>query len=140
MVAAYLCRVFLMFIYFGLRKRVGIPLTSLTTPHCCACPKPRHVFPTSYAMVFFMFNDLMWELVVHVVDIGGIIDQHCLNFLLFCWYWWNYWPALFKLSFHISVCKVEFKPYLLEDRRPKSTQKNKIDCGHMLRYWEQTNN
>jgi hypothetical protein len=19
---------------------------------------------------------------------------------LFCWYWWNYWPLLFKLSFH----------------------------------------
>jgi hypothetical protein len=22
------------------------------------------------------------------VDIGGIVDHHCSNFLLFCWYWW----------------------------------------------------
>jgi hypothetical protein len=22
------------------------------------------------------------------VYIGGIVDHHCLNFLLFCWYWW----------------------------------------------------
>jgi hypothetical protein len=33
------------------------------------------------------------------VDIGGIVGHHCLNFLLFCWYWWNYWPSLLKLSF-----------------------------------------
>ena len=29
---------------------------------------------------------LRWETIVHFVDIGGIVDQHCLNFLLFCWY------------------------------------------------------
>jgi hypothetical protein len=34
----------------------GIPLTSLSLPHFCACLKPRHGFPTSYAAVFFMFN------------------------------------------------------------------------------------
>ena len=22
---------------------------------------------------------------------------------MFCWYWWNWWPSLFKLSFH-NVC------------------------------------
>jgi hypothetical protein len=30
------------------------------------------------------------------LDIGDIIDHHCL----FCWYWWNCWPSLFKLFFH----------------------------------------
>jgi hypothetical protein len=34
------------------------------------------------------------------VDIGGIVDQHCLHFLLFCWYWWNCWTALLTLQFH----------------------------------------
>ena len=34
-------------------ERVGIPLTGLTTPHVCACPKPRHGFPTVYVAVFF---------------------------------------------------------------------------------------
>jgi hypothetical protein len=33
-------------------KRFGIPLTGLTLPHFCACPKPGTGFPTSYAMVF----------------------------------------------------------------------------------------
>jgi hypothetical protein len=29
--------------------------------------------------------------VVCFVDIGGIVDHHCKNFLLFWWYWWNCW-------------------------------------------------
>jgi hypothetical protein len=33
------------------------------------------------------------------LDIGGIVDYHCLNFLLICWYWRNCWLSLFKLSF-----------------------------------------
>jgi hypothetical protein len=28
-----------------------------------------------------MFNDLRWEVIVAFVDIGGIVDHHCLNFL-----------------------------------------------------------
>jgi len=32
--------------------------------------------------------------IVRFVDIEGIVDHHCLNFLFrgycsFCWYWWN---------------------------------------------------
>jgi hypothetical protein len=27
-----------------------------------------------------------------------IVDHHCLNYLLFCWYWWNCWPSMFKLN------------------------------------------
>jgi hypothetical protein len=37
---------------------VGIPLFCLTLPHFCACPKPGPGFPTSYVMVFFVFNKL----------------------------------------------------------------------------------
>ena len=37
------------------------------------------------------------------VDIGRIIDHHCYNFLLFCWYWWNCWPSMFKLSFVLLI-------------------------------------
>ena len=29
----------------------------------------------------FIFNDLSREVVVHFVDIGSIVDYHCLNFL-----------------------------------------------------------
>ena len=63
--------------------RVRIPLTSLTLPHLCACPKPEPWFLKSYVVVFFMFNELGWEVIV-----------------CFCWYWWNCWPSLFKLSFN----------------------------------------
>ena len=33
-------------------------------------------------MVVFVFNILMLEVVVCLVDIGGITDYHCLNFLI----------------------------------------------------------
>jgi hypothetical protein len=51
--------------------------------------------------------------IVCFVDIDGIDDHYCLNFLfcvqwvkmrgdcLFCCYWWNWWPLLFKLSFFV---------------------------------------
>jgi hypothetical protein len=45
------------------------------------CPKQRLGFPTSYVVVFFMINELNWEVVVHFVVIGGIIDYHCSSFL-----------------------------------------------------------
>jgi hypothetical protein len=61
--------------------RVGIPLTGLTRPHFCACPKPEHGFPTSYVgtvVVYFVFSEFIY---VIFVDIDGIDDHHCLNFL-----------------------------------------------------------
>ena len=27
--------------------------------------------------------------------------------VLFCWYWWNWWPSLFKLSFH-NLCNKQY--------------------------------
>jgi len=32
-------------------------------------------------MVYFMFSVLRWEVIVRFVDIGEIVDHHCLNFL-----------------------------------------------------------
>ena len=60
---------------------VVIPLTSLTPPHFYACSKPGSGFPTSYVMAFFCSNYLRREVIVCFVDIGGIVDHHCLNFL-----------------------------------------------------------
>jgi len=56
---------------------VRIQLTGLTPPHFRACPNPGPGFPSSYVLVFLMFN-----------------------YYLFCWYWWNCWPSLFKRSFY----------------------------------------
>jgi len=45
-----------------------------------ACSKPRHRFLTTYVMVFFVFSELWWEVIIPFVDIVGIVDHHCLNF------------------------------------------------------------
>jgi hypothetical protein len=38
-------------------------------------------YPTSYVVVFFVFSELRWEVIARFVDIGVIVDDHCLNFL-----------------------------------------------------------
>jgi hypothetical protein len=52
--------------------RVGIPLIGLTLPHPVSVPKPGHAFPKSYVVIIFN---------VCFIDIGGIVDHHCLSFL-----------------------------------------------------------
>jgi hypothetical protein len=44
-------------------SRAGIPLTGLTLPHVCACPKKGPGFQTSYVVVFFCIQwvQLRWE-------------------------------------------------------------------------------
>ena len=42
----------------------------------CACPKLGPGFPISYVEVLSM---LSWDVVACFVDIGGIVDHHCLN-------------------------------------------------------------
>jgi hypothetical protein len=39
----------------------------------------------SYIVVFFKFNCLRWEVIVRFIDIDGIVDIHCLNFLFIIW-------------------------------------------------------
>jgi hypothetical protein len=84
----------------------GIPLSGLTPSHVYACPKLDPGFPTSYVVVsflcsirwrwwncwsslFFVFNQVMLvELLIITAfcvqsgDVGGIVDHHCLDFLL----------------------------------------------------------
>ena len=51
----------------------------LTPPHFRTCLKPG--LQLHMLWCFFMFNDLRWEVIVHFVDIGGIVDHDFLNFL-----------------------------------------------------------
>ena len=44
-----------------------------------------HGFLLAYVMVFFMFNDLRWDVIARFVDIGGFIDHHYLNYLFHIW-------------------------------------------------------
>ena len=54
-------------------------------------PVPNEVLAI-YCGLFFVFNDLRWEVVVR-----------------FCWYLRNCWPSLFKLTFQNCVYKLLIK-------------------------------
>ena len=72
-------QVFLSFVYACIA--VGDPVIF------CTCPKPGSGFPMSYVMVFCVQRvQLRWEMIVRFVDIGGIDDYHCLNFLFINWF------------------------------------------------------
>ena len=38
-----------------------------------------------HGFFFFVISELRWEAIVRFVDIGGIYDHHCLNFLFIKW-------------------------------------------------------
>ena len=59
---------------------IVIPLTSLPLAHFCACPTPRHGFPSTFVKIFCVhwFGVRLWE-------VFG--------------YWWNCWPSMFNVSF-----------------------------------------
>jgi len=62
------------------KRGVGIPLTGLTPPCCCVCPKPGPGFPAPNIVVVLMFNVLRRQMVVGFVDIDGTFDHHYLSF------------------------------------------------------------
>ena len=45
------------------------------------CPKPGPGIPSAYTVIFFVINDLKWEVFIRFVDIGGIVDHYHINFL-----------------------------------------------------------
>ena len=55
-----------------------IPLSGLTPPHARACPLSGSGIPTLYVMVFFEISELSREVIFRFVNIGGIVDHHCL--------------------------------------------------------------
>jgi hypothetical protein len=54
-------------------SRVRIPLTGVTAATLCACPQLGSVYLMLYVVVFFLLNDLRWEVIF--VDIGRIVDH-----------------------------------------------------------------
>ena len=63
--------------------------------------------------LFFMFNDLRCELVVCFVDIGGIVDNHCLIFVFITLIFRN---DLLYFSLHIimNVLRDHFLPWMVK--------------------------
>jgi hypothetical protein len=90
-----------------------------------------------------------------MIDIGGIVDNHCLNiFCCCCWYSCNCWQSLFKHSFlfvdiggivdnhNINKQKRMFKQWL-STIPPISTNKKEClnnDCQQFLQYQQTKNN
>ena len=57
------------------------PINRFKSAILFACSKSGPRFPT-YAVVFFVFDDLKSQVFVRFVDIGEIIDHHCLHVLI----------------------------------------------------------
>ena len=88
-VEANLCRV-KSFIYmyccwgFSCREGGWDPISQLHPAYLCACLRRGTGIPPWYIVVVFIY--------VRWVQVRGESS--------FCWYWWNCWPSMFKLSYH----------------------------------------
>ena len=60
---------------------VGIPCTGLVSSLFLPVPDQELDFQCHMSWSFFVFNGLRWEVIIHFVDIGGIVYYQCLNFL-----------------------------------------------------------
>jgi len=91
---AYLCRSF-WFVYISIAVRdpvikrerftLGFHYTGLTPPQFLPIPKQQPRFPASFVVVFFLYS---------------VSSDKMRDDCSFCWYLWNWWQSLFKLSFH----------------------------------------
>ena len=72
-----------------------------TTTFVCLSQARAWIFNITWSFLCSMIWGERWLFIVLILD--GIVDHYCLNFLLFCWYWWNCWPSLFKLSFVLLI-------------------------------------
>ena len=101
-VEANLWMFFLLFVYiyvlsFCLLTVVGEAIIqrswdpiNMFNPDTFLCLSQYRTWITNATSCFFVFNCLRWEVVVCIVDIGGIVDPHWLNFLFIsylCVFW-----------------------------------------------------
>ena len=91
-------------------ERVVVSFLVLTPPLFYVCRIPGSGFPAPYVVALClcsMISGVRW--VDSFVDISGIVDHHCLNFLLLCWHWWNCWPSLLNFLFIIIIIGLKAK-------------------------------
>ena len=106
---------------------IGIPLISLTPPHFVCLSQARTWISNVICGGLFVLSKWRREMIVRFVDIGGIVDHHCLNFLFIRYLWlvldiqqqtlstWNalwHWSQTFDrillLKYHNLVGNVRF--------------------------------
>ena len=59
---------------------VGISSSGLTPLHIYACPKTEPGYPMLNVMVFSIIMELRREVIVHFLDLGGIVSLIKLSF------------------------------------------------------------
>ena len=65
------------------RREGWDPHHLLRLPHFCACPKPGFGFLSVYVMVYFAFNDLIWEVQINFIfndNVGYILIVFMLQY------------------------------------------------------------
>jgi hypothetical protein len=65
-------------------RKPDIAFIGLTLLHLCACSKPGHAFQSSYfvlVVVLLCSMRMKREVIIRLVEIGGIVDHRCLNSL-----------------------------------------------------------
>jgi hypothetical protein len=67
-------------------ERVGIALNGLTPPH--VVPTTGHDLDSQHHMLwsFFVLSERGWELIVHVANIGRLVDHYCLGELYMAYF------------------------------------------------------
>jgi hypothetical protein len=77
------------------------------------CIHLSYTFPRVVSIIFFCYTFLWFNPYIGVSVTSQELDfqhymswSHCVQLVRvrgdcsFCWYWWNCWPSLFKLSLH----------------------------------------
>jgi hypothetical protein len=69
------------------------------------CTKPGSGFPTSYVVVFFLFSEFRWEVIVRFVDdICGIVDHHFFNLLFIMTQYVYVLKMLYLIRAYVHSC------------------------------------
>ena len=95
-----------------------------------------------HLMVFFVFNYFSWQVIVSFVDIGWIVDHHCLNFLFITNLEWkicqqNCIQSGFSIALFFSVCK---KCCFWQSIHEYKIKLKPWQCMHIMQFlWGQNN-
>ena len=97
------------------------PISQFHPAYLCACLRPGTGIPPWYIVVVFIY--------VRWVQVRGESS--------FCWYWWNCWPSMFKLSYHNTrnnaiksiIWRIVWDFIFLEMYQPQNLIRKLVKCS-----------
>ena len=94
----------------------------------------RGLFPALYVVVFALFSELRWEVIVRLIV--GIVDHHCLNFLVITNYSSCYLLITNEISLksarNVAFCKQSGSKYICCGLCCDSTETRTYDLPHSM--------